>query len=478
MKKIMLITYYEPKEYLACIKDYFEKFGFAVTHYPLFRYVYDSNDKIVDYKEHFNSAIQDQRPEIIIWWFIDVPVEVFQYIKSNNKNVYFVMYNSDDPLNLNKHLFDKAKIFDLVITPCNDSLYMYKLYSNVKNIMFGPMGYDPQIFCPMATSDALKKMELRYECDISMIIQNTMPDFLSCIDTMIKNIINYIGIKNFNLKLFGSHAIGEHYPDYYHGNVPYHELNAVFNYSKINIVFNQQNNNNLHLNEYIFPILGSSGLLMINNTKEITKILTDGVNCVVYDTNNLIDKIDDILINYHSYQDIKINGHELSKQYTWEKWTNNVIKFIGIHFFDCKRYTDLYDLSKLNLNEQQLIDRWINQGINNKEICFDFDIPNEFDADSYIENNNIRKDNALAYLCWFKGTKDNMYIKKRNNKNITHCPNNVMIEDYFNICSIVNKIIKFNQRDQGLLELSEYCAKTPYILINDIIQNYEQITFS
>ncbi len=482
MKKIMIITYYEPKDYLACIKDYFEKFGFIVTHYPLFRYVYDVNDKILDYKEHFNAAIQDQQPEIIIWWFIDVSSEIFQFIKSNNKNIYFVMYNSDDPLNLNKHLFDKAKIFDLVITPCHDSLYMYKLYSNVKNVLCGPMGYDPNTYFPITLqniqSNQLKILESKYTCDISLIIHNTMPDYLNDLNILINKIIEYTKHKKYTLKLFGSHAIGEYHPDYYCDNVPYHELNSVFNYSKINFVYNQQKNNNLHLNEHIFPILGSKGLLLINDTKEIRKIMTDGVDCVIYDANNLVNRIDNIMNDYASFDNIKNNGYQLSIKYTWEKWTNNVIKFIGLHFFDHKFYSDMYDLSNYNMNEQQLSDRWVDQGINNKEICFNFLIPDEFDADQYIENNKIKNNRAYAYLCWFKGSKEHMYMRRKKQNSITSCPQNVMTEDYFNVCSLINKIIKYNQRDQGLIELSEYCSKTPCIPINQIIQNYEHIIFS
>ena len=73
-------------------------------------------------------------------------IDNFLNILLNNKDKLFIMYNSDDPLNVNKELFDKAKIFDIVITPCKDTIHLYKLYSNVKTVLFGPMGYDSNLF--------------------------------------------------------------------------------------------------------------------------------------------------------------------------------------------------------------------------------------------------------------------------------------------------------------------------------------------
>jgi hypothetical protein len=140
-------------------------------------------------------------------------------------------------------------------------------------------------------------------------------------------------------------------------------------------------------------------------------------------------------------------------------------------------YKEIYDFSEM-CKEDQLMERWINQGIEEKEICFNFDVPDAFDAEQYIENHKIRNNKMYAYICWFRGTKDKIYMRRAKKKNLSMCPQNVLMEDYFNICSMLNKIIKYDTRDQGLLELSKYCAKTPYVAINEITQSYEHAFFS
>lgn len=95
MKKVMIISYYELKDYFINIKESFEYYHYDVCNYPLFRYAYDAHDKIVNYKEHMNKYIKETMPDIILWWFIDVPVEIFEYIKLHNKNIYYIVYNND-----------------------------------------------------------------------------------------------------------------------------------------------------------------------------------------------------------------------------------------------------------------------------------------------------------------------------------------------------------------------------------------------
>jgi len=89
MKKILIVSYYDLKEYLLNIKNLLQDFNYEVTYYPLFQYAYDTNDKIDNYKEHFNNHIEKHRIDIILWWFLDVPLDVFRFIKQKKSGSLF-----------------------------------------------------------------------------------------------------------------------------------------------------------------------------------------------------------------------------------------------------------------------------------------------------------------------------------------------------------------------------------------------------
>jgi hypothetical protein len=58
MRKLLIVCYYELKDYLQTIASLFvDKYIWDVVHYPLYMYCYDKNSKIDDYAEHFNNTI-------------------------------------------------------------------------------------------------------------------------------------------------------------------------------------------------------------------------------------------------------------------------------------------------------------------------------------------------------------------------------------------------------------------------------------
>lgn len=479
MKKILIISFYELKEYLYHIKELFESYYFEVINYPLLQYAYDVNDKIQNYHVNMNEYIDSNNPDIVLWWFIDVPVEVFKYIKSNHPSIFYIMYNMDDPINLNNDTIEKAKIFDMVVTPCENSINVYKTNSNVKYVIFGPVGYDKSLFVPIFDPDNMDyhNFKNKYECDISLLCYNMYLDKDHYSDQLvykrelINNIIALCRNKDYKLKLYGTYILGELYPQYYFGDIPYHEKNFLFNFSKINLVSSPSKNKSLCICENVFQILGSGGLLMIDEMKNIDKIFKDNQNCIIYNQTNYLDKITEILSDYNSYKHIRKNSYILSKNYSWDVWTENIIKYVGFHFFDEKIYRSLYD--KNDLNRKHLIDEWMTNGVKKKEICFDFTIPYNFNADEYIDDKKIKNDPKFAYMHWIINNKDPIYMKIKT-KNIDLVNPDVIdnIEDYYNVCSILNKVIKYNTRDTGLDELNDYCEKTPYIKINEFIDSY------
>jgi hypothetical protein len=481
MKKILIVSFYELKDYLLYIKELFEQYNFTVISYPLFRYAYDSNDKLDNYKEHMNDFIKENNPDIILWWFIDVPVEVFKYIKQNFKEKLFIMYNSDDPINLTKELFDKAKIFDIVITPCKETIHMYKLYSGCKVIMFGPMGYDPNLFKEITDTKDFQSEYDEFNCDISMLFYNMFldksyyPTQVVYKKDLIDTVVTYCTKNGIKLKLYGTPAIKEFFPQYYCGEVPYYKLNFLFNFSKINIISSPYREKSLLINEYMFSILGSGGLLMLDKTKDIETYLTNNQNCIMYDGRDFLAKINTILNNYNNYGNVKKKGLEFAKSNTWDMWVENLVKEIGKLTFDKKLYAELYGL---DINKD-LLAHWLNEGIKKKEICYDFDVPDNFSHEDYIANSKIKDHPKFAYMHWFMNSKSSSYLKKSGKNNINFVPSNygIVMEDLYSVGKILNEITKYNTRDQGLKDLNNFCEKIPYIKINEIVDYYIKTVF-
>jgi hypothetical protein len=504
MKKIVIVSFYELKDYLLYIKDVFESYHFTVSHYPLFKYSYDAHDKLENYKEHMNEFLKETQPDIILWWFIDVSADVFKYIKQQHKNKIFIMYNSDDPMNLTKELFDRAKIFDIVITPCKETMYLYKLYSNVPVVLFGPMGYDPTLFKQIDSenlneefigensSNRIRRTEFigenssnrmsEFDCDISMIVYNLLDDDFYSSQVvkrkkLIYDIIELCDDGNYKFKLYGTPILKELYPKNYCGEIPYYNLNFLFNSSKINLVSSPFKDKNTHVSEYVMPIIACGGLLLHDKTKHIHKVLN---NCVLYDENTYLNKVIKILKNYNKYTNMKNNAVFTAKNYSWDIWVENIVKEIGKMWFDEDAYKKLYDIDE---SPQTPLEYWLNIGIKKKQICYNFSVPNSFDSETYIEKNNLisesKTDIRKVYLHWYINSKDTIYLKKKicTIANFNPSDYNIIMEDYFNVCSIFNEVAKYNTRDMALKKLNNYCTSTPNIKINDLLNKYVEMIY-
>ena len=83
MKKIVIISFYELKDYFLDISAVFmEKYKWDVCYYPLYMYCYDKKSKIKNYVENFVGFLKKEQPDIILWWFADVSLNVFTTIKA------------------------------------------------------------------------------------------------------------------------------------------------------------------------------------------------------------------------------------------------------------------------------------------------------------------------------------------------------------------------------------------------------------
>lgn len=481
MIKLLFIIYYDAKNYLSYIKELFEKYHIIITTYPLFKFAYDANDKIENYQDNLCEFIDKNDPDMIFWWFIDVPVNVFKNVRENNKNRYFIIYNSDDPYNLSKEIFDKCKNFDLILTTSMDSIIKYKKYSSVENIIYMPFGYDPNIYFPISNNEDYGREIIEYGCDISIycydfyLDKNKYYDQTVYLLDLLNNISTYAKNNKKIFRIYGGAIIKEYLPDNYGGDIEYFRINCLYNFSKINLCLHGTSSVGMALNHYVFPIMASGGLMMIDPIKDINKIIEDN-SCIFLSPDNYIKQIDDILINYAKnpdyYNEMKINAINNSKKYSWDENIKKIMIEYGKKNFNPQQYSKLY-----NLNCDDLLSYWINVGINNYELCFNFRINENFNHEKYIIDNNITQDNReYAYFHWYTKSKNNKYIIQLNSgqKNIDVSKMGITIEQYFKISNILTniRVNSGHHKLNYLVKLQKYCDNNPVIEINEILESY------
>lgn len=493
MKKILFVGFYEPREHIQCIKELFEKNNFIVDNYPLFQYSRDTKCKIANIKDHLNDHINQTCPDIILWFFLDVSIDTFVYIKEKHPTLFYIMYNSDDPVNFSMDLLEKIKIFDVLVTPCCEYINKYKLYSGIKTVLHIPSSYDPTFYYKINNPrDVDSKIVNKYTCDISIFCLNLLennsryPNQYINRKQMINEIIEYAKKNNKIFKIYGPQFIEEIYKDNYGGTVGYQELVYLFNFSKINISTHIDYTKSTCFVDHDFKILGSGGLLFIDPIKDIEKTLNNRVNCVIINKNNYISQLDGILKNYSVYDKVKKNGQTVGKQYVYANWVNKVVIEIGRHYFSPDFYSKMYKIS--DKNNAELFNYWVGKGITEKHIPYSFDIPKNFDIKKYIDETKFKHDNPQnIYLDWIKNGKNTKFImnikpieltKSINNINNIIGTNTFKIPntELFNVMYAFNKIANPYDTDKGLNKLQKISIQNPNLQINELVDAYIKLT--
>jgi len=201
MKKILIVSYYELKEFLLTISNIFSNtYKWDVCYYPLFMYYNDINTKIPNYKQHFSNFIDENNPDIILWWYYGIPIDIIQYIKLKHPDKYYIIYEYSSESN------DKLNLFD------------YVLSTNKNKINYFLFGYDKLIY--KKTIQTLK-YDISIYCDD--IIKNK-DDILKIEKYCIENDLTYIQ--------YGPTQLCSSYGNNYN----YYDLMNKLNISKINIV--------------------------------------------------------------------------------------------------------------------------------------------------------------------------------------------------------------------------------------------------
>ena len=138
----------------------------------------------------------------------------------------------------------------------------------------------------------------------------------------------------YTFAIYGPEKFKEQYPDSYQGFVKYDDTGKLFNRSRINICTHVIGNKKGYLNERVFLIMGSGGLLYVDPVPGVEDILINGINCIFIDENRIVSQVKNILKNYNIYQNVKNKAYETVKGYTWYDWGMRIEEKLLHNFSD------------------------------------------------------------------------------------------------------------------------------------------------
>lgn len=478
MQKIMVISFYDLIEYFAAIKENLEKYEYIVTHYPLFRYAYDQYDKKKNYIEHFTEYIIEEKPDIILWCFNDISSDIFINLKKKFNNIMFIFFNFDEPVNISPELFKKTKTCDIIMTTSREYSQEYHKHSGVDmdNVIYNPFGCDQNYYYPIKNNENNESDE--FNCDIGMVCYNILydTDYFNAQyinrKTMIENLITYSNKHNKIFKIYGSHTLKEFFPDNYIGDISYINKNKLYNSAKIMICTQSFCNKSYYLDENIFSIMSSGGLLMTDKSQDIENILTNKHDVVFLDKNYYIRQIDGVLNNYDKYISTRQNAIITSQKYSWEKWIEKMHVTIVKIKFSSKLYADLYSLHE----QDATLEYWIQNGLKNNHIAINFRIPNNFNTVEYSKKYNIEdRSREYLYFHWYYNDKSDLFFgNEHNNSSFDPTKYNITMEKFMELCTYFDKI-KYNCQE-NLENIDKISRQHPNCNINKLLELYLNVT--
>jgi len=255
--------------YLGAAKA-LQRLGHEVVFVPA--YLYNNEHGLSKHHLVIVDHLLKEKPDVCLWWRAET-LNSIQFGKIR-KTVpgKFIMYSWDDPLQWEKHpeMPLKCKCLDAAFSCCMDSVKMYKAHG-CPEAYWCPPGFDPEVHYP--------EEDEAYKCDISIVCTNlyneksvTQYPHISRKYLLDKIIEEY---PNVDLRIYGSEAFKDIYPNHYKGWIPFNESRKVFHNSKINLDTHIRPDGNMYINERVCQILGSGGLLMVDAVKGLEKVLTD-----------------------------------------------------------------------------------------------------------------------------------------------------------------------------------------------------------
>lgn len=311
--------------------------------------IIDYDDKVIYDNKNLKKA------DLVLWWNLNIGIEKFSKIQEDVECTH-ILYSNYDPVSqyTDPNNAELVKLFNVVFSSCKRSVEYYKGIGcyNAYHIL---SGFDKTVHNYEENDD--------YKCDISFVLNNLYnygSDYKKINrENFLKELIEKT---DYNIHIYGSPQLKALFPDNYKGECNYNNTKYVFSNSKINISTHISMDGDTYINERSLQILGSKGLLLIDNVGNLNEILDVEKECVVIDEDNIIEQIDEIMNNYDKYEEIKENGYKKAiQELTWTNWSFNIKKNLSSYIQvnktvqEVKKHPILPKLISPNEKEYELI---------------------------------------------------------------------------------------------------------------------------
>ena len=329
---MILVTYHGIYEQFIYIKESLEKLGYTVHDYPYLTYNNDGGENKL--LEEMKKLMDKYDVSYVLWWTLNIDVDVLHNICKYNENIKHLYFNWDEPYNWDKiNASIKSKYISSAFITCKETTERYKIAGS-RNSYCVYTGYSPLIHYPfwinLDSGKDLGHASLDYDFDISFICTNLYEDLNEYPDQIInrkelvETIYNNQEVMGYKFAIFGPEKFRDIFPKSYQYFIPYNKTGEMFNRSKINICTHVVGNKNGYLNERVFLIMASGGLLMVDPIPGVSDILVNGRNCVYIDQKRILTQIRMILSNYNTYHIFKKRAYDTARKYTWDHWAMRI----------------------------------------------------------------------------------------------------------------------------------------------------------
>lgn len=500
MRKLLIICFYELKDYLTSISTAFtKKHKWDVVAYPLYMYCYDKFSKIDNYADHLSNFFKKEKPDVVLWWFNDVELSIFTRIKKEYPDPFYIIYNYADPMNINKIYLNRCTIFNHVITVCQCNMLTYKMKSKNKYVDFFPFGFDPKIFYPHNTPKALASLNQKYKSDISFICDSLYTDSREQLierKKIINDMYDYCKTNNLIFCVYGPDFISHFAKDAYKGDVKYTDIPSIALLSKINIITHPDSKKKLGLcNPNLIPILACGGIVLMDKINGSELFFNNNKKTVfMYTKDNLTSEIATIINLYKNnvklLDDIRYNATKFVDQYSWDKFAEKIYLRYMQDKFNGDIYSKVYKIPPETTLEHMQKIWYISYLKGEYQIPFEIYVPSNFDMDNYRSYNGLKKEDitdTAVYIHWYANGKNADYLKRYkvhkgdisgNSDELSGSLYNVTTTKLFDLFRGFNMMCIYNDLDTGLDTLNMISKQNPMIKINDALEKYIDISYT
>jgi hypothetical protein len=329
-KKIILVTYYGIYEQFDLVKESLNRYDYDIVNFSYMHWF--QNFGIERMEEEMKQLIDGEKPDYILWWTLNIPAQNLQKIHKYNRKIKHLYFNWDEPFNYDLvDMKNKAKYLTHAFITCQETTTNYIKHGALNCYCVYP-GYSKKIHYPHEMKDnKIFFKKINYRHDISFVLTNLYdnkeiyPDQIvnrkKIVDTLYHNQKG-----NYSFAIYGPEKFKNEYPISYQDFIKYEDTGNLFNQSKINICTHVIGNKKGYLNERIFLILASGGLLLVDPIPGVDDILVNGYNCIFIEENKIVSQIKHILKNNAYYDKIRLNAYKTAKKYTWDDWALRIIE--------------------------------------------------------------------------------------------------------------------------------------------------------